>query len=77
MSPGAKLVVLEQVLPERFEPSPATVRASMADLHMLAITGGQERTAEEYRRLFAAAGFSLTGVIPTAVPESLIEGVPI
>jgi hypothetical protein len=76
MSPGAKLVVLEQVLPERFEPSPEAVRASMADLHMLAITGGQERTAGEYRRLFAVAGLSLTRVVPTAVAESLIEGVP-
>ena len=77
MSPRAKLVVLEQVLPEQIKPSPAALRASMADLHMLAITGGRERTAEEYRRLFAAAGFSLAGVIPTAVAESLVEGVPV
>jgi len=77
LSPRAKLVVLEQVLPEQVEPSPAALRASMADLHMLAITGGRERTAEEYRRLFAAAGFSLAGVIPTAVAESLVEGVPV
>jgi hypothetical protein len=77
MSPRARLVVLEQVLPERFEPSPEAVRASMADLHMLAITGGQERTAGEYRRLFAAAGFSLTNVIGTTVAESLVEGVPV
>ncbi|HEX2499958.1 MAG TPA: methyltransferase [Methylomirabilota bacterium] len=77
MSPRAKLLVLEQVLPERFEPSREAVRASMADLHMLAITGGQERTAGEYRRLFAAAGFSLTSVIGTAVAESLVEGIPV
>jgi hypothetical protein len=76
MSPRAKLLILEQVLPERFEPSRAAVRAAMADLHMLAITGGQERTAEEYRRLLAAAGFALTRVIGTAVAESLVEGVP-
>jgi hypothetical protein len=77
MSPGAKLVVIEQVLPERFVPSREAVRASMADLHMLAITGGQERTAGDYRRLFAAAGLSLTGVIGTAVAERLVEGVPV
>ena len=77
MSPRAKLVVLEQVLPEQVEPSPAALRASMADLHMLAITGGRERTADEYRQLFAAAGFTLAGVIPTAVAESLVEGVPV
>ncbi len=77
MTPRARLLILEQVLPERFDPSPAAVRASMADLHMLAITGGQERTAEEYRGLLAAAGFALTGVIGTAVAESLVEGAPV
>ena len=77
MSPGAKLLILEQVLPERFVPSRAAVQAAMADLHMLAITGGQERTAGQYRELLAGAGFKLTSVTPTAVAESLIEGVPI
>ena len=77
MSPGAKLLILEQVLPERLAPSRAAVHASMADLHMLAITGGQERTAGQYRELLAAAGFTLTSVTDTAVPESLVEGVRI
>ena len=77
MSPEARLLLLEQVLPERFEPSRTAVHAAMADLHMLAITGGQERTAEEYRRLLLAAGFALGSVIGTAVAESLIEAAPI
>lgn len=72
----AKLLLLEKVLPERFDASRAAVRASMADLHMLAITGGQERTVAEYQRLFEAAGFTLTTVTGTAVAESLVEGVP-
>jgi hypothetical protein len=69
----AKLLILEQMLPERFEPSRAAVQAAMADLHMLAITGGQERTAAEYGRLLGAAGFTLGAVTATAVAESLIE----
>ena len=73
MAPEARLLILEQVLPERFEPSTAAVRVAMADLHMLAITGGQERTAAEYRRLLAATGFTLGAVTGTAVAESLIE----
>jgi predicted nicotinamide N-methyase len=77
MSPGATLLVVEQVLPERFVPSRAAVQAAMADLHMLAITGGQERTAAAYRALLAGAGFTLTSVTPTAVAESLIEGVAV
>lgn len=77
MTAGAKLLILEKVLPERFVASRPTVDAAMADLHMLAITGGQERTAAEYRELLTGAGFKLTSVIATAVAESLIEGVPI
>jgi hypothetical protein len=60
---GARLLILEKVLPERFEQSPVTLLSAMADLHMLVITGGRERTVEEYRRLLAAAGFTLTNVI--------------
>jgi hypothetical protein len=77
MSGKARLLILEQVLPERFEPSGAAVQAAMADLHMLAITGGQERTIAEYRRLLGSAGFSLGAVTGTAVAESLIEALPI
>ena len=75
--PGARLLILEQILPERFVPSRASVQAAMADLHMLAITGGQERTAGQYRELLHAAGFTLASVTETTVAESLIEGVPI
>jgi hypothetical protein len=77
MLPQARLLILEQVLPERFESSRAAVQAAMADLHMLAITGGQERTAGEYRRLLAAAGFAFDAMTGTAAAESLIEAVPI
>jgi hypothetical protein len=37
------------------------------------MNAGRERTAEEYRRLFAAAGLRLTRIIPTGA-ASLIEG---
>ena len=51
--------------------------AVIIDLHMLAqFGGGQERTAAEFRALFAAAGFALTRVVPTASDMSIIEGVP-
>jgi hypothetical protein len=41
---------------------------------MLVLVGGQERTEEEFQRLFKAAGFRLEQVIPTHSPFSLIEG---
>jgi hypothetical protein len=36
--------------------------------------GSRERTQIEYRDLFAAAGFALTGVHPTAGPQCIVEG---
>jgi len=42
---------------------------------MLVMTGGRERTEEEFRALYDEAGFSLTKVVPTESPFSVIEGV--
>lgn len=38
------------------------------------IPGGEERTREEYERLFAAGGFRLTRVVDTRADVSVIEG---
>jgi hypothetical protein len=43
---------------------------------MLIVPGGRERTEKEFRALFAAAGWRLSRVIPTAVAESIVEGIP-
>lgn len=58
------------VLIERIVDS-ATGPAGLVDLLMLVI-GGRERTEADLRALLAAAGFSLTRVIPTEA-GSLIE----
>jgi hypothetical protein len=34
---------------------------------MMVLTGGKERTLEEYRQLLAGAGFRLDRVIPTSL----------
>lgn len=45
-----------------------------ADLEMLlGLDGSRERTEEEYGTLLAQSGFTMTRVIPTASPFSLIE----
>jgi hypothetical protein len=41
---------------------------------MLVIPGGQERTEEEYRKLYQAAGFRLSRIMPTKAEVSVIEG---
>jgi hypothetical protein len=48
----------------------------LSDLNMLVLTGGQERTGEEYARLFAGADLRLTGVLPVAYPYGVFEGAP-
>ena len=42
----------------------------------LVMTGGKERTAEEYRQLLARAGFRMNEVIATSSDSSIIEALP-
>ena len=72
MGEGARLLVVEGVIPPGNEPS----FGKLLDLTMLVIPGGLERTEEEYRRLYEAAGFRLTRIVPTAAEVSVIEGEP-
>jgi hypothetical protein len=43
---------------------------------MLIFPGGCERTEKQFRDLFAAAGWRLNRIIPTAAPDSIVEGIP-
>jgi len=43
---------------------------------MLIFPGGCERPETQFHELFAAAGWRLIRVIPTAAIESIVEGVP-
>lgn len=65
-----RLLVIEGVIPPGNEPS----FGKLLDLTMLTIPGGKERTEEEYRQLFEAGGFQLTGITPTQAEVSVIEG---
>lgn len=71
MAEQGKLLLFETVIPPRNEQS----FSKLLDINMLVMTGGQERTGEEYRTLLAAAGFQLTQIIPTPSPLSIIEAV--
>lgn len=70
MKENGKLLVLEMVVPQGCEPSPS----KLIDINMLVMTGGRERTREEFSALFEAAGFRLKRVIPTESLVSIIEG---
>lgn len=45
----------------------------LLDIEMLVSPGGKERTAVEYKDLFARAGLRLTRIVPTKSPYSVIE----
>ena len=53
MTPGQKLLVCEPLI-EHSEVS----YTALADVHMMAICGGRERSLADFHRLFAASGFA-------------------
>jgi hypothetical protein len=71
-SPKARVLIVEMVVPPGDEPHPS----KMLDIVMLTVTGGQERTGEEYAALLASAGYRMTRIVPTESPVSVVEGVP-
>jgi hypothetical protein len=73
VAPSGKLWVIERLLPERFEVSPAAQSAALADLAMMVMTGGRERTADEFRSLLERAGFALRRVEAMPSGVALIE----
>jgi hypothetical protein len=77
MKDKAKLLLVERILPARAEQSVALQRAFMLDVHMMATTGGRERTEAEYRALLDTAGFRVTKVVPTQSEMSVVECVPV
>jgi hypothetical protein len=70
----SRLLLIEQVLPERVEEDP---RIALSDLNMLVMTGGRERTAAEFGSLLAASGFALKRIVPPPTLVSLIEAAPV
>ena len=66
------LLLVEWALPEGNAPS----AGKFADVMMMLMTGGKERTMEEYRRLLGQAGFRLNQVISTSSDLNIIEALP-
>jgi hypothetical protein len=66
------LLLVELALHEGNAPS----AGKFADVIMMLMTGGKERTVEEYRRLLGQAGFSLNQVISTVSGLNIIEALP-
>lgn len=71
VKPGGKLLVVDCVIHPgtNFDP------AKFQDLQMLLFPSGLERTEAQFRELFAASGWKLSRIIPTAAMDSIVEGV--
>jgi hypothetical protein len=70
MAPSGRVVVVEAILP----PGEDSSFGTLLDLNMLVMTGGRERTERDFRRLFSAAGLTMTRIVPTLAPQCVIEG---
>jgi len=68
LNPGGKIVVIDSVIPHGNQ----FYFSKWLDLMMLLI-GGRERTEDDFRRVFKAAGFALDRIVPTALEVSIIE----
>lgn len=67
MSAPSRLLVIEEVMPERVSDGPGVV---LSDLAMMMLTGGFERTREQYRHLLAGSGLELQTLTPIALPPT-------
>lgn len=71
---GARILLVERLLPARVTDSPEHLNAVMTDLQMMVQLGGRERTLAEYRALLEHAGFEFRGSLPGPL-YGVVEGV--
>jgi SAM-dependent methyltransferase len=69
--PDGRLLVMEAVVDPQ---SGAGAPGKLLDINMLVMTGGRERTAEEFAALFRASGFALERVVNANPTVNVIEG---
>jgi hypothetical protein len=76
--PGnGSLLVIEFILPPLVSRADPHLESHlMSDLNMLAVTGGRERSEDEWRTLLQAAGFRLAGVFPVGNGVGILEAKP-
>jgi hypothetical protein len=72
VNPRGKLLVVDTVI----QPGNDYYPGKLLDLQMLIFPGGRERSEKQFRELFAASGWKLSRIVPTAAIDSIVEGVP-
>jgi hypothetical protein len=72
LPPEGRILVIEFVLPEVVDRADRDLEQRlMADLNMLAVTGGKERSAVQWKGLLADAGLRCERIVP--VPGDLVS----
>lgn len=71
MARAGKVLIIERLIPEDGSDAVPTL---LSDINMLVLTGGQERTNDEYKQLLKASGLKLGSIQPVAFPYGVIEG---
>jgi hypothetical protein len=69
MTDRSRLMIVERLVGDRQGVDSRSVRL---DLHMMALTGGRERTRDEYERLITSAGLSVDGIETTDAGFAII-----
>lgn len=75
MNTGTALIVIERVLSEWI--GAKDLEATMADLQMMVMNGGVERTESEFHDLLLDSGFRLASITATGTPVSVIHAVAV
>ena len=67
-----RLLLVEPIVP----PGNELHMSKLADIQMLVMTGGRERTREEFQQLLGQSGFRMTAVVLTQSFVSVVEAIP-
>ena len=73
MPHGATLLLIERILPQRFEAGARHNSIAKVDLSMLVEQGGRERSEAEFRELLNDSGFAIARIHSTEMDYSIIE----
>jgi O-methyltransferase domain/Dimerisation domain len=72
MTRNSRVLLVDMVVPD----NSVNCFSKLLDLNMLVMTEGRERTETEFRTVLDASGYTLTKIVPTIAPQSVIEAVP-
>lgn len=72
----ARLLIVEMVIPSPPNLTRESYLPAMTDLQMMVMTGGQERSEDEWRRLLASSGFEAVRLVPLEGCHCILEARP-